>query len=296
MGLVTLLAGVFGTILGLWSWLSATVIVFSALVFYLFMRAIYNIHFHPLSKFPGPKIATVSNLFFVRTVVNGGGVKTMSALHEKYGEVVRWAPDELSFSSADAWKDIYMPHKAGEIFIKDPDWYLIDDTIRAPIITNIQDPEKHDEHKKILALAFAPKALNQQQDIVLKYVNMLMTAIESESRKGPINLVEFYNWVTSDVLGELAFSESFGSVENRKTNSWIATFLNVTKWGAWVTAIYRLSLWMWKYLHLAVPREMTEAALKHLELSKVKIFDRMARGNLETRDFCSYLFEIRDEI
>jgi hypothetical protein len=44
------------------------------------------------------------------------------------GDVVRWAPDELSFSSAEAWKDIYTPHKPGETFVKDLGFYLTDDT------------------------------------------------------------------------------------------------------------------------------------------------------------------------
>jgi len=32
------------------------------LVFYVFGRAVYNIYFHPLSKFPGPKFAAMSNV------------------------------------------------------------------------------------------------------------------------------------------------------------------------------------------------------------------------------------------
>ena len=42
--------------------------------------------------------------------------------------MVRWTPNELSFSSAEAWRDIYTPHKPGETFVKDPGFYLIDDT------------------------------------------------------------------------------------------------------------------------------------------------------------------------
>jgi hypothetical protein len=69
----------------------------------------------------------------------------MKALHEKYGSipipgssrnraesvighVVRWAPDELSFSSAQAYDDIYKPQKPGVIFLKDPNFYVTDDT------------------------------------------------------------------------------------------------------------------------------------------------------------------------
>lgn len=43
-------------------------------------------------------------------------------MHEKYGEVVRIAPDELSFISPGAWNDIY-GIKSGKSFVRDPKWY-----------------------------------------------------------------------------------------------------------------------------------------------------------------------------
>lgn len=46
--------------------------------------------------------------------------------------------------------------------------------------------------------AFSPKALSEQEDMVIKYADMLMTAMNEESRKGPINLKDYYNWVTFD--------------------------------------------------------------------------------------------------
>jgi len=52
------------------------------------------------------------------------------------------------------------------------------------------------------------------------------------------------------VLGELAFSESFGSVKNRKTNSWIATLLQTAKFGAYDAAIYRLYPWIRKNINM----------------------------------------------
>jgi hypothetical protein len=42
------------------------------------------------------------------------------------GEVVRVGPDELSFSSATAWKDIYAQRKSGAIFTKDHKFYITD--------------------------------------------------------------------------------------------------------------------------------------------------------------------------
>lgn len=99
------------------------------------------------------------------------------------------------------------------------------------------------------------------------------------------------------MLGELAFSESFGSVANRKTNPWIATLLDTVKFGAYDSAIHRLSPRIWKKMHLFVPAHMTEAAINHVMQSKAKLLARMEKSaNLSRQDFCSYLIEKKDEL
>jgi len=296
MGLVILLRGKLGAILESWSWLTATATVVSCIVVYVVGHAVYNLYFHPLAKFPGPKRAAISTIFFAKTVINGNSINIMKALHEKYGDVVRWAPDELSFSSAQAWDDIYKPYKPGEVFVKDTKFYVADETIRAKQIANIIDPEEHHIARKMLDHAFSPKALSEQEDVVIKYANMLMTAMKEESRKGPINIKDYYNWVTFDVLGELAFSESFGSVKNRKTNSWIATILNQIKFLAYDNAVCKISPKLWKLISYFIPAEVTKAGVDHVNKSKAKILHRMEKGDSARRDFCSYLFEKKDEL
>jgi cytochrome P450 len=97
------------------------------------------------------------------------------------------------------------------------------------------------------------------------------------------------------VLGELAFSESFGSVKDRKINSWIVTLLQAVKFGAYDAAIHNLSPLIWKNMHFFLPSEITEAATNHVEQSKAKLLARMEKGDLERQDFC-YLFEKREEL
>ena len=63
---------------------------------------------NPLSKFPGPKLAGASSAYLHFYTFKGQKHTLVERLHEKYGEVVRIGPNELSFITETAWKDIYM--------------------------------------------------------------------------------------------------------------------------------------------------------------------------------------------
>ena len=72
------------------------------------MTDIYNVFFHPLAgKVPGPKLWAASRLPFVYCLLTGKLIHRQRELHEKYGEIVRIAPDEVSFANEQAWDDIY---------------------------------------------------------------------------------------------------------------------------------------------------------------------------------------------
>ncbi|RDW86029.1 cytochrome P450-6 [Coleophoma crateriformis] len=264
------------------------------IIVYAVSQVIYNLYFHPLSGFPGSKLAAISHIFYARAVVGAGGSEehVVKALHEKHdvlSDVVRWSPNELSFSSAAAWQDIYGTQRSGDIFVKDHN-------LKAPNIVFEKDPAKHLQAKKMLSHAFSPKALREQEDVILKYADMLMVAILEQSRKGPINLIDFYEWFTFDVLGELCFSEPFGSVEARKSDEWVATVLKMVKFVACDSAIYHLSPLVEAAIPYFMPAEFSKGMLSHVTQSKAKIIKRRDRGEKDRKDFCSYLFEIQKEM
>lgn len=96
------------------------------------------------------------------------------------------------------------------------------------------------------------------------------------------------------MLGELAFGESFKSLENRKTDDWIAIILDSIKFNAWDVAIYKLPLLPW-FQRWLTPKAIAEGGVKHAVESKAKIL-RRSQEETDRKDFVSYILAKREEL
>lgn len=67
---------------------------------------IYNIFFHPLRGTPAPSWWAASRIPYSLMLISGRAHRKVLKLHGKYGDVVRIAPDEVSFTDPRAWRDI----------------------------------------------------------------------------------------------------------------------------------------------------------------------------------------------
>ena len=70
-------------------------------------QLIYRWLFHPLRSFPGPWSHGLTDIPSALKLSSGVQHCHYYNLHRKYGSLVRVAPNELLFTSADAWEDIY---------------------------------------------------------------------------------------------------------------------------------------------------------------------------------------------
>ena len=87
-----------------------------------------------------------------------------------------------------------------------------------------RDPAKHVTMRKHLSAAFSTRALAEQEDIVARVLDRFIERIGWEENYGEkkekgINVTKWYEMVSFDVLGEMAFGESFGCVESGKVHN-----------------------------------------------------------------------------
>jgi len=84
--------------------LLATIVVLGYIVYMRF--------FHPLARYPGPFLASLTNLWKAYTMYEGQMEYVIRRLHDKHGAIVRIGPNDLVISHPDAVKQIYLSGSA----------------------------------------------------------------------------------------------------------------------------------------------------------------------------------------
>lgn len=74
---------------------------------------IYRLLTSPLSRLPGPRYTAFTSAWLKYQEFTAGRRVYIHALHQEYGSVVRLGPNEVSFSSPAAVKEIYMSGGGG---------------------------------------------------------------------------------------------------------------------------------------------------------------------------------------
>ncbi|ELR05414.1 hypothetical protein VC83_03574 [Pseudogymnoascus destructans] len=259
-------------------------------VLYTLSRVIYNIYFHPLASYPGPKSHASTRLLYVYYHLTGQLPYRCHQLHTTYGDVVRIAPDELSFTNADAWKDIYGYRHGHQPMPKDMSFYNIPSNGAHSLITASR--ADHSRQRRLIAHAFSDKALREQEPLIKGYVDLLIQRLHERSSTGPLDMVSWYNWTTFDLIGDLAFGESFGCLENCTYHPWISMLFSTIKAGAFLSSLKRYGIkWMMVVL---VPRGLLKSRSENLQLTKQKVMKRLEQGTSRP-DFMSHILRHNDE-
>jgi cytochrome P450 len=149
---------------------------------------------------------------------------TNKRLHDKYGAVVRVSPNELAFNSVQSWEDIY-GHRIGAANMhKDPIHVGSVEPLPGVTTLTMADDVNHTRQRRALAHAFSLKALMEQEDILQGYVSKFIASLKAMGDRGEMfNLVNWYNFTTFDIIGDLAFGEPFGCLDRGR-------FLDSSTW------------------------------------------------------------------
>ncbi|GAB7354526.1 hypothetical protein MBLNU459_g4991t1 [Dothideomycetes sp. NU459] len=240
---------------------------------YVAWQTFYNVYLHPLSKFPGPRLAGAGRLWYSYYFLKGDMPFVVHELHKQYGDVVRVAPDELSFVNADAWNQIY-GHRPGKPELqKDPGFYGAVSSPADSILRVSRD--RHSYMRKQMSHGFSERALRDQEGAIRQYANLFVGRLKENCAQGkPIqNIVKWFNFFTFDVMGDLVFGESFDCLQESGYHPWVQLLFDSVKVSAWVRCA---SFWpvLTPFLSFFIPKDIANRRKEHHSFSKIKALQR----------------------
>ncbi|CCT76004.1 related to isotrichodermin C-15 hydroxylase (cytochrome P-450 monooxygenase CYP65A1) [Fusarium fujikuroi] len=259
------------------------------LVFYLLITAIYYAYIHPLAKVPGPKLYAVTQIPYFYHITQGSWLDKLNKLHDQYGPVVRFAPNDISFITANAVKIIY-GSKAGGFapFDKDLRMYRHGNPVKDIVTAG------HEDHKRIrrhLAYAFSIKALRDHESILNQYADKFISKL-CQRAGTDVDMVAWFNYVTFDVMGHLSLGQPFGCIDTGHYHPWITLILSSLKAFSFITVIARLGFVQW--ILWLIPTHQDETLKNDLQFVDRAASTRLNTGDTKSPDIMSYILRHDD--
>ncbi|KAL8693924.1 MAG: hypothetical protein Q9218_001338 [Villophora microphyllina] len=216
-------------------------------------------------------------------------------LHDRYGHVVRIAPDELSFIDGKAWQDIYAHHQGRPNFPKNPLWMAPGDNgIHSILSANDAD---HARYRRLLSHAFSERALKQQEYLLLQYIDLLVSRLteRASSKDRTVDLVRWLNFTTFDIVGDLALGESFHCLEESRYHGWVSILFTQFKAAAIFVSLRFFGLD--KPVKMLLPSSLLRKRAEHANIANDRIHRRLEKGDADAQrnDFMTYVLRYNDE-
>ncbi|KAH8813466.1 cytochrome P450 [Flagelloscypha sp. PMI_526] len=177
---------------------------------------------HPLATYPGPFLASLSNLWMVYQVSGGKRHVLLIKLHQKYGTHVRIGPNALSIVDVDAIKtllyDPQVPRSSAARAIE-PD-HMPPNVLSARTITYPDHLKVHADQRKRWSKAFTSTALDDFSvpltARLVQLIDKFKTLAESQSE---VDLDEWFKHFVWDFMGDLVFGGGFSMMEDGEDKS-----------------------------------------------------------------------------
>lgn len=264
------------------------------LVGVLVSRCMYKRYASPLRQYPGPFLASFTRLWKVYSTTTGRTHLQHIELHRKYGPIVRIAPNEVSIASPEAARNLL---SAGKRFHKTDFYGVFPPPENPDIFTEIRE-DVHAQKKRVANVPYSMAAMQQLSPFINDTIELFMRRIEDHraatkngSNKSPIfDLGAYLHYFAFDVLGEVAFSRSFGFLaEGRDVDGAIKTIDNSQAYNGIVGQIPEVDFLLrrnplWKFIPALNTKNALITRMALEEMSNRRPFDKENAGLLRTGD------------
>ncbi|KAH7309080.1 cytochrome P450 [Stachybotrys elegans] len=238
----------------------------AALLTYFALLFAYRVTFHPLSKYPGPFLAKITEAY------GGFYAMTMSLHlrtyedHLKYGPVIRNGPNRLVFNSAQAMKDIYLNDRLFKS-------HIYNDIRHADLKNSVFDTVDKPTHRwkrKLIGQGVSERSMRIFLPTMLEQIDVFLDLLASSS-KTPVNMTDRLKRLGMDLISILALGYPLNTQTEEKNRFMI---------NAHILGEFRGNL----FLHFTTIKKLRiYEVLERLAAADVKHYFNTVENMLKTR-------------
>ncbi|RPD68207.1 high nitrogen upregulated cytochrome P450 monooxygenase 2 [Lentinus tigrinus ALCF2SS1-7] len=197
--------------------------------------------FHPLWPYPGPFWCRTTMFWHAAVAATGEQPRYLQRLHDKYGDIVRFGPNNLSIRDPSLVGPLMGSSGVG----KGPNFVgaMLTET-NVPMV-GIADTDEHIRRRRAWTRGLGPAALKEFEHLIVRRAHQLVDQLGEQ--KGVVNIGKWINYFSYDLMSDMTFGGGSELLqEGDKTNVWHvieegvvpATFLAQVPWlGLYVARI-----------------------------------------------------------
>ncbi|RFU34022.1 hypothetical protein B7463_g2266, partial [Scytalidium lignicola] len=209
-----------------------------AILLYGTTVAFYRLYFHPLSRFPGPKLAAVTQWYeaYYELASDGGHfTRHIKQLHEIYGPIVRINPSEIHIDDPDYHKIVYT---ALQPYDKMKSW---ENRFNIPNSTfSTCDHHLHKLRRAAINPFFTTRKMQGHGPFMQTLVDKICVRFRKEyaGQDKAVSLNDVYGCLTADMITSLAFGRSYELLQKENWDSPLTKGMEALVYsGPWMTQL-----------------------------------------------------------
>jgi cytochrome P450 len=147
-----------------------------------------------------------------------------------------------------------------------------------PGIIDVLDDDKHREQRQLFNQGFSTRALKEQEPLLRKHIDRLVTAMQLRAdERLETNMVDMFNFLAFDIMGDLAFGTSLGLLERSEYNSWVRVIVATIKVVTIRIVVFYHVPFASTILPLLVPKSMKAKRDAHMKFAEDRVKERLER-------------------
>ena len=151
-------------------------------------------------------------------------------------------------------------------------------------IVTATNPPDHSRMRKMLTNSFSERTLQGQEQVIESYMDLAMARFRAMAISGDtkdagvvLNMLDWLNYFTIDIIGDLGFGESFNCLRDSQYHDWVRTLHNFLK-GMVFAAATRFYPSVEYIFFALLPRSIIQRQKRHTEFANERVNRRL---NLE---------------